>query len=42
VSLSESGFERVYQSSVLVSLFDVELKPGEKRDIRLELRVVNL
>ena len=42
VSLSESGFERVYQSSVVVPLFDVELKPGETREIQLELQVDNL
>jgi alpha-amylase len=42
VSLSEAGFERVYQSSVIVPLFDVKLKPGETRKIQLELQVDNL
>ncbi len=42
VSLSEAGFERVYQSSVIVPLFDLTLKPDETREIRLELSVKNL
>jgi len=39
VSLSEAGFERVYQSSVVVPLFEVNLQPGEKVEIPLNLRV---
>jgi len=39
VSLSEAGFERVYQSSVVVPLFEVNLQPGETIEIPLSLRV---
>ncbi|MDO9547606.1 MAG: DUF1926 domain-containing protein, partial [Candidatus Marinimicrobia bacterium] len=42
VSLSEAGFERVYQSSVIVPTIDVSLKPGEIREFDLELIVENL
>ena len=34
VSMSEAGFERVYQNSVLLPLWELRLKPGEKREIR--------
>ncbi len=33
VSLSEAGFERVYQSSVIIPFYDVQLKPGEEKEI---------
>jgi hypothetical protein len=39
VSLSESGFERVYQSSVVVPLFEVNLQPGETVEIPLNLKI---
>jgi hypothetical protein len=42
VSLSEAGFERIYQSSVIIPLFDIILKAGESREIQLELIVRNL
>jgi alpha-amylase len=38
ISLSEAGFERVYQSSAVVMLWDLQLnKKIEKRTINLEL-----
>jgi alpha-amylase len=39
VSLSEAGFERVYQSSVVVPFFSVYLIPEESRSIELELLI---
>lgn len=42
VSLSEAGFERVYQSSVIVPFFNVSLDAGESRTIALELTIRNL
>jgi len=42
VSLSEAGFERVYQSSVIVPTINVSLKPGEIREFDLNLIVENL
>ena len=33
VSLSEAGFERVYQNSVVLPLWEIELAPGESRKI---------
>lgn len=42
VSLSEAGFERVYQSSVIVPIFLVALQPGEEKTITLQLSIDNL
>ena len=42
VSLSESGFERGYQSSVIVPIINVTLKSGETREYNLELAIENL
>lgn len=33
VSMSEAGFEKVYQSSVIIPRFDLDLPPGATRDI---------
>ncbi|MCP4581145.1 MAG: DUF1926 domain-containing protein [candidate division Zixibacteria bacterium] len=37
VSLSEYGFERVYQSSLTCPCFDIKLAPGESRDLGVEI-----
>lgn len=37
VSLSESGLERSYQQSLLLGGWNLELKPGEKQRLRLEM-----
>jgi len=42
VSLSEAGFERVYQSSVIVPMILVDLKPGEIREFEVKLIVETL
>lgn len=39
VSLSEAGFERVYQSSVIVPWFELNLRPGETVEIALNLKL---
>lgn len=39
VSMSESGFERVYQSSVLMLRFPLSLDPGEEQSLKFGLRV---
>lgn len=36
VSLSEAGFERVYQCSVVMPHWSLELQPGESRDLKLQ------
>lgn len=40
VSLSEAGFERVYQGSCIMLLWDVKLKPREKWQIGFEFALV--
>ncbi len=42
VSLSEAGFERVYQSSVIIPWFDVKIQPGATIVAELELKITNL
>ncbi|MDD5764966.1 MAG: DUF1926 domain-containing protein [Candidatus Marinimicrobia bacterium] len=42
VSLSEAGFERVYQSSVIVPWFNIRIQPEETIDIFIELKITNL
>jgi alpha-amylase len=37
VSLSEYGFERVYQSSLTCLCFDIKLTPGESRKLKITL-----
>ena len=39
VSISEDGFERVYQGSQILALWPVELRPGVPWDARLALHV---
>jgi alpha-amylase len=39
VSLSESGFERIYQGSALLVVWPLRLRPGETWDVSLRLRV---
>ncbi len=40
VSLSEAGFERVYQGSCIMPLWDVNLKPREKWQMSFEFELV--
>lgn len=42
VSLSEAGFERVYQSSVIIPWFDVHIRPKETIILKIELIITNL
>ncbi|MFI5264145.1 MAG: alpha-amylase/4-alpha-glucanotransferase domain-containing protein [Candidatus Kapaibacterium sp.] len=42
VSLSEAGFERVYQGSIIFALWDLSLKPGETWDVKLAIRVASI
>jgi len=42
VSLSEAGFERIYQSSVIIPWFDVRLKAGEIVTFSIELQTAGL
>ncbi len=42
VSLSEAGFERVYQGSIIFALWDISLKPQETWDVKLRIRVANI
>jgi len=39
VSLSESGFERIYQGSAVLVAWPVRLRPGETWEVSLRLRV---
>ena len=39
VSNSDSGFERVYQGSVIVPVWDLELKPGSEAAFALAIRI---
>jgi alpha-amylase len=39
VSLSESGFERIYQGSCLLFYWPLELEPGKQFEVTLELSV---
>jgi len=41
VSLSEGGFERVYQGSIIFALWDITLPPGEKWNTGISLLAVN-
>ncbi len=42
VSMSEAGFERVYQSSVVFPNFRARWQPGETRELRIRLRALKL
>lgn len=37
VSLSESGFEKVYQSSVIMPLYQLNLNPGEETNLKIRI-----
>jgi 4-alpha-glucanotransferase len=37
ISLSEGGFERIYQGSLVLPLWNVELAPSEKRELKLSV-----
>jgi alpha-amylase len=39
VSMSEAGFEKSYQSSVIVPLWEVQLRPGERMITRIEAAI---
>lgn len=39
VSMSEAGFERVYQNSVVVPLWEVDLAPGDIKNIAFDLEI---
>jgi alpha-amylase len=39
ISNSEYGFERIYQGSALVGVWQVELAPGERRTVAMDQRV---
>jgi alpha-amylase len=39
VSLSEGGFERIYQSSAVMPVWALRLEPGERFETRLQLEV---
>ena len=41
VSMSESGFERIYQSSVVLPRFPLKIAPGEQDAIQLVLKVTS-
>jgi len=42
VSISESGFERIYQSSAVIPWIEMNLEPNEKTRIIYELSIFNL
>jgi alpha-amylase len=42
VSLSEAGFERIYQSSVIIPWFDVKLQGGETLAISVEIKTTGI
>jgi 4-alpha-glucanotransferase len=42
VSLSEDGFERIYQGTALVPSWALTLEPGERLDVRIELEVTSV
>lgn len=42
VSLSEAGFERVYQSSVIFPNWKIELKPGEAFEVKINFKVESI
>ncbi len=42
VSLSEAGFERVYQSSVIIPWFDLHLAPQQAVQLEVELQISEL
>jgi len=42
VSLSEAGFEKVYQSSAVVPTWRFELKPGQKKSLHFVNKIVSL
>lgn len=42
VSLSEAGFERVYQSSVTCPFFNIELPPGGKKKLIFKIEFLDL
>jgi alpha-amylase len=42
VSLSESGFERNYQQSTVVPVFNLDLKPGDSKELAIEVRINSL
>jgi alpha-amylase/alpha-mannosidase (GH57 family) len=42
VSLSEAGFERVYQGSIIFALWDISLKPGQMWDVGFEISVTSI
>ena len=42
VSLSESGFEKIFQGSCLLLYWPLELEPGEKFEVTVELGIEHL
>ncbi|MBI3915201.1 MAG: DUF1926 domain-containing protein [Chloroflexi bacterium] len=42
ISLSEAGFERVYQGSCVLPMWDVRLAPGAARQIEMEIELKSL
>ena len=42
VSLSEAGFEKVYQSSAVVPTWKFELKPGHKKSLHFVNKIISL
>ncbi|MBI5651048.1 MAG: DUF1926 domain-containing protein [Chloroflexi bacterium] len=40
ISLSEAGFERVYQASCVMPVWEIALKPGETREIAFEIALM--
>jgi len=42
VSLSEDGFEKVYQSSVVIPFISVRLEPGEEKELQFEMEIERL
>ncbi len=42
VSLSEYGFERVYQSSLTCLCFDIKLEPGKSKDLGIVIKFLDI
>ena len=42
VSLSEAGFERVYQSSVIIPFYEIKLAGGAEKEITLKLKISDI
>ncbi len=42
ISLSEGGFERIYQQSVVVPIVELTLSPGESTELKLQVDITKL